>query len=149
MVSGIRISFIKHAILPIYSWLPAERTWTFASLELVTVMGILYEKLHVFTDMNVNDNWCMIFNVEQQILYVLFFVAEFVWSFMELFLTFRMIFHRFRLHVKDGILLDFWQSFYLLLLEEIVKVDISGNWYLLVFLIYKGSNINWLRTWLY
>ena len=73
MISCGSILLIKHPILPLGPRLTTERARTLASLKLVPIMSILDKKLHMFQNMDMDDNWSMVLNVEQQVLDILLF----------------------------------------------------------------------------
>lgn len=63
-ISCLRVLLIEHSVLPSRPGLPAETARTFIGLKLAPVMGVLNKEGHMLGDMNVDDDWGVVFNIE-------------------------------------------------------------------------------------
>jgi hypothetical protein len=69
------IHFIEHSVFPTDARRPAQRPRTLVRLKLTSIVSVLDEELHVFRDVNVNNDRSVIFDVKLKIVEILYFVT--------------------------------------------------------------------------
>lgn len=101
-VSCLAVFLIEHPILPTNAWRSTERSWAFVGLKLASVVGVFDEKLHMFGDMNVDDDGCIIFDVKLQVVEIFKSKSKFFDPLLKSFLHRVMFLFRSFIHMPHG-----------------------------------------------
>ena len=105
-VFGFAVLLVKHPIFPVNSASSTKTSRAFVSFKLTSIVSILYEKLHMFWDMTVDNDGSIIFNVKLQIVEILNRISKFFYSLLECILDVIVLFLGFVIHMLHGIHLE-------------------------------------------